>query len=389
LKVGLVAASASRQAGGLFWAMRSLAGHLQVGGCEVQVFAGRDEHSEDDRPEWGTVPLHVLERVGPAAFGYQSSFQSRARAEGLELLHTHGLWMYSSVAAQRWRRRHGKPWVVTPHRMLDLWAEQNGRWKKRLAGWLYEDRHLRGAACLHALCAAEAEAFRAYGLSNPIAVIPNGVELPVLPATPVEPDWAKNLPEGARILLFLGRLHPKKGIPPMLEAWAQVAGATAEPWYLVIAGWDQNGHRAELERSVAALGIEDSVRFVGPQFGEQKAASLQRANAFILPSFSEGLPMAVLEAWSYGLPVLMTPRCNLPEGFAADAALAMQPERASIRAALTSLFAMSDEARVQIGARGRQLVEARFTWSAVAENMCAVYWWVLGQGDRTACVSLE
>lgn len=387
MRVGFLAASASRQAGGLLWAMAPLARELDNATCRVEVFAGHDHYSEDDLSYWGQVPLHVFDKQGPSSFGYCLGLSNRLQSTHLDLLHTHGLWMFPSVAVSTWGKRTGKPWIVSPHGMLDPWAIENSRLKKRLAGLAYENKHLRGAACLHALCQAEADAIRAYGLTNPIAVIPNGVELPELPAECANPGWAVDLPEGAQVLMFLGRLHPKKGLPALLQAWACVCCSSEPQWILVIAGWDQNGHRAELERIAFDLGIQSSVLFVGPQFGPQKAVSLQRANAFVLPSFSEGLPMAVLEAWAYGLPVLMTPQCNLPEGFAEGAAFAMEPDCASIAIALTALFGLSVESRKQMGESGRQLVEHRFAWPALASTMYEVYQWILGQGDKPSCVA--
>ena len=126
--------------------------------------------------------------------------------------------------------------------------------------------------------------------------------------------------------------------------------------------------------------------YVGPQFNAAKHASYHRADAFILPSFSEGLPMTVLEAWSYSLLVLMTPQCNLPEGFQADAALRIDPEPERIAQGLTALFAMPDHERTAMGERGRALVAQRFTWPHIAQQMLSVYRWVLGQGERPECV---
>lgn len=389
MKVGFLTASASRQAGGLFWAMAPLARQLSEANCGAEVFAGRDRYSEEDRPHWGRVPLHVSKKVGPSAFGYALGLSERLKATQWDVLHTHGLWMHPSVAASAWGRRTGKPWLVSPHGMLDPWAIRNARWKKRLAGLAYENRHLHGAACLHALCEAEADAFRAYGLTNPIALIPNGVDLPELTTGRVRPDWERDLPQSARVLLFLGRLHPKKGLLALLEAWARVADSSNAPWRLVVAGWDQNSHRSELERLAVALRVKNSVYFAGPQFGEHKMATLQRADAFVLPSLSEGLPMAVLEAWANGLPVLMTPQCNLTKGFAAGAAVRADPEVESLSEGIEAIFNSPDGQLADMGGRGRALVEAEYNWPRIADQMCEVYRWVLGQGATPNCVRLD
>jgi poly(glycerol-phosphate) alpha-glucosyltransferase len=132
--------------------------------------------------------------------------------------------------------------------------------------------------------------------------------------------------------------------------------------------------------------LNESVHFLGPQFGELKAACFQAAAAFILPSVSEGLPMTVLEAWAHGLPVLMTPQCNLPYGFQAGAALRIEPEAASIAEGLGLLFQMSDSERSGMGARGLALVKERYHWPTVAAQMVAVYTWVLGAGPAPDCL---
>ncbi len=191
------------------------------------------------------------------------------------------------------------------------------------------------------------------------------------------------------MLLFLGRLHPKKGLLNLVRAWAEVQAdrpAGAADWVLVIAGWDQGGHEARLRRLIDELGAAGTVRLVGPQFGDQKAASLAFADAFVLPSVSEGLPVAVLEAWSFSLPVLMTDACNLPEGFAAGAALRIEPDPAPMAEALRSLIAMSDADRQAMGTHARALVRERFQWSEIARQMKSIYEWLLGGGPAPACV---
>jgi poly(glycerol-phosphate) alpha-glucosyltransferase len=391
MKVAFVTSSVSRRAGGLFFSVRRLTQTLAASGqAQVEVLGIEDDATRKDLPEWGETAPRVLRCRGPAAFGYAPGMAPALAGYGGDLVHTQGLWMYPSAVVHRWSRHLGRPYLISPRGMLDPWAVRNARWKKRLAGWAYEHAHLRGAACLHALCAAEAEAIRAYGLRNPVCVIPNGVDLPDRVADEEPPAWASAIPAGAQVLLYLGRLHPKKGLPVLLDGW-QLARAEAQSggWHLVIAGWDQGGHQAELAAQIERAGLQAQVHLVGPQFGAQKAASLERADAFVLPSFSEGLPMTVLEAWARRLPVLMTPACNLAEGFAAGAALQMAPEPDSIATALRRGFAMSDAERAAMGEQGRRLVADRFTWPRVAEQLLAVYRWVLGQGPQPDSVRLD
>ena len=359
MKVGLLTAHASRRAAGVWVGVKYLGVALSQIGVEAEVFALADSWSRTDCADWAGPELKLHSVVGSAAFGYAPSLGAALDAGCLSILHASGIWMYPSLASLRWSRRGSgrRPYVVTPHGMLDPWAVRNAAWKKRLVGWWFEDAHLAGAACLHALADSEARAIRSFGLRNPICVIPSGVDPPE-PAPRALPTWAAEA-GGRRVLLFLGRLHAKKGLLNLVRAWAEVQADPAAglaDWVLVIAGWDQGGHEAQLRRLIDELGAAATVRVVGPQFGDDKAASLAFADAFVLPSLSEGLPIAVLEAWSFGLPVLMTDACNLPEGFAAGAALRTEPEPVRIAEALRHLMAMSEADRQAMGARGRDLV---------------------------------
>lgn len=379
-KLTILTGSISRAAGGTFDAVRNLAVALKAESRYSPSVAGlRDSETDRDQSLWGDTETKAFRVQGPRAFGYAPGLAPSLALNSPDILHVHGLWMYSSVVAIRWARR-GRPYVVSPHGMLDPWALHNSRWKKRISAALYENRHLRGAACLHALNTAEAEMIRAYGLTNPVCVIPNGVELPVY----AEPKRAQKI----RTLLYLGRLHPKKGLPNLIEAWSLVhKEADQSAWRLAIAGWGQNGHQAELEALTAKLNLSSSISFVGPQFGQAKAARLNAASAFILPSLSEGLPMTVLEAWSWSLPVLMSSRCNLPEGAEAGAAVMMEADPDSISAALRRLFSMSDSEREAMGMNGRRLVEQSFQWGLIGRQMADVYDWVLG-GSRPTTVEI-
>ena len=125
--------------------------------------------------------------------------------------------------------------------------------------------------------------------------------------------------------------------------------------------------------------LSDCITLIGPAFGEEKERLLTEASAFILPSFSEGLPMSVLEAWAYALPVVITPHCNLPEGSEADAALLCEPKPESIADSLISLFSISANQRTEIGINGRRLVERQFSWPHIADETIRLYETLLSQ----------
>lgn len=401
MNIGFVSDSLSTTAGGIFEIERSLALHLRGLGISVTAWGVRDEPWERVADEWDGIECRLRERSGPRIFGYVPGLVSDLVDSDCELLHLQHLWMYPSVAVHRWHRRTGRPYLVTANGMLEPWTLSRSKWIKRAAALCYENRMLRSAASLQANTEKEAADFRAYGLRNPICLIPNGVALPELSSS--EPLRQRS--GGPRVLLFLGRLHPKKGLVNALRAWAEVMGEEArgtgrEAWQFVIAGWDQGGHGDQLKALCRELGLDYSenpsgnsdsaspapVIFNGPAFGKEKDALMRKAEAFILPSFSEGLPMAVLEAWAYGIPVLMTDHCNLPEGFAAGAAIRIGTEVPGIAGGLRELFQGSPGDLEAMGGAGHTLVEEQFTWPKVAAQMKEVYEWMLGGGTRPGCL---
>ena len=387
MKVQIFNPSISRKAGGLFLATRKTATALsQRNGVEIQVLAPSDEYAKEDGSEW-TVNFDTCDVWGPSSFGFAPAMHRKVSEFDPDIIHHCGLWKYSSAVGLRQTRGSGTPMVISPVGMLDRWALDNARWKKRIAAWLYEDEHLQAATCIHALCTSELKSIRDYGLTNPVCVIPNGVEIRAHSSASDVP-WEGLFSSNRHVLLFLGRLHPKKGLPNLIVAWEnwKNMSPSSRKWGLAIAGWSQVGHKEELEEQVAARELQEDIKFLGPLYGADKQAAFTNADAFILPSHSEGLPMAVLEAWSYHLPVLMTPQCNIPAGFEAEAAVRIDPEPASIAEGLRQLAAMDPDELMAMGQRGRALVERRFTWARVAEQMHHVYRWMLGEADRPDCV---
>ncbi|PYI97090.1 MAG: glycosyl transferase family 1 [Verrucomicrobia bacterium] len=411
MKIGFLVGSVSREAGGLFQSVRGLAKAVMSKDTTARVFGISDKKSAVDSLAWQPLSVYTFQPRF-RAWGYSNQLLPALFRADLDILSTHGLWKYCSVASHQWHRRTGRPYIVHSHGMLERWALQNAKWKKQIAALLYEHTHLRDAACLRALCEAEAQSIRAYGMRSPICIIPNGVDLPELvesSAVEVESPLFQKFAQGRKVLLYLGRLHPKKNVASLIRAWKQTLNSDrpiSESWVLAIVGWDQGGYDRTLKQLANDRGLlfadvssdrtelsrqqstAPSLAFLGPQFGAEKNACYRACDAFILPSLSEGLPMTVLEAWAYGKPVVMTPECNLPEGFAAGAALQIGTTPEEIAAGLKQLNEMSDDDRRTMGARGRSLVATKFSWPRIGEQMRLVYDWVLGGGPTPRTVRL-
>lgn len=389
MKIGCVVDSLSRNAGGLFQSVRGLAQSLAAVSGPVEVFGIKDDNTAADVDQWRPLRVHQFSPVAMPAWGYSGKLLPALLEADLDVLLSHGLWKYTSLASNRWCRVTGRPHIIHPHGMLDPWAVQNAKWKKRLAYLAFERSNLCGASCLRALCDSEAESIRAFGLRNPVCVIPNGIDLPD-PSVRHDAPWGDEF-GGRKVLLYLGRLHPKKNLPALLDAWSAARGSStnAQDWVLVIAGWDQNNHEADLKRQSRELGLGESVHFAGSLFGDKKAGAYRNAEAFVLPSLSEGLPMVILEAWAYGKPAVMTPACNLPEGFAAGAALSTGTSADEIKESLLELFETEGPERTAMGERGRALVSEKFAWPGIAGEMKKVCDWVVGGGAAPASVRLD
>ena len=384
--VGLLSASLSSAAGGLFGVMRDVANRLQAQGMPQSVFGLSDASLAHDRAQWAVEHFAAFDGFGPKGFRLSPALTRALLAADLDVLHLHGIWNSTSFAAWRWRRRTGRPLLISPHGMLDPGALAFSSTKKRLAGPAYERANLCGASAIHALNVAEAQAVRAFGVDVPIAIIPNGVDLPSETVVAAR-DWSG---DDRKTMLFLARLHPKKGVQELIAAWRTLidrAPETGREWRLVLGGWDDGGTLDLARRQIAELNLTAQVELPGPLFGDAKHAALAAAHAFILPSRSEGLPVTVLEAWAYGLPVFMTAACNLPSGFAADAAVRIETDPDALAAGLAR--DMGDTARLQaMGCNGRALVERDFAWGPVVADYAALYRWLARGGAVPPFVTL-
>ncbi|MGC4036270.1 MAG: glycosyltransferase [Chitinophagaceae bacterium] len=385
MKVLMLGGSNSRNSGGVFVSARTLGINLnKYHGVDMHYLMHDDEYSVEDRQHYAPMNLHTYAISGPSNFGFSRDLYSGLQKVKPDVVHTQAIWMYLSYANKKYHRNTSTPYIVSPHGMLDIWQLRQSSIKKKVALALYEMKHLRQADCVHALCKSEYDAIKDFGLTNPVAIIPNGVDLP---DTKIEfahkPYWKT---DNKKNLLFLSRIHPKKGIENLLEAWS-LAKTKEDNWQLIIAGETKaQDYYRSLNEMAQNSGVGSSVKFIGGQFGDDKINCLRNADAFILPSFSEGLPIAVLEAWAHRLPVLATEYCNLPEGYERNAALRIDTNPDDIASVLKRLFSMNEEERNTIGENGYQLVKEKFTWQKVADDTMQLYNWITGNAEQPSFI---
>jgi glycosyltransferase involved in cell wall biosynthesis len=301
-----------------------------------------------------------------------------------QAVHLHGVWEPLLLRVARSARRAGIPYVVRPAGMLDPWSLAQKKWKKRIALALGYRRMLDGAAFIHALNADEARLIGPLGLKCPIEVIPNGVFLeeiePPGSGLPAPGTFRGAHPElgDDPFVLFLSRLHYKKGLDILADAFARVAASDPKV-RLVVAGPDE-GARGDFEKRIAAaeskLGGERNFRgrthVIGPVYGRAKYEAMVDAACFCLPSRQEGFSVAITEALAVGCPAVITENCHFPEVAEVGAGEVTPLDAGAVADAL--LRVLSDPRKRQgMGEAGRKLVRERYTWPAIAERTVELY----------------
>lgn len=296
------------------------------------------------------------------------------------IIHDHGVWSLFNHTVARVARRANIPLIVSLRGMLEPWALNRSATKKQLAWYAYQRGNLMSARLLHATCEDEAQNLRRLGLRQPIAVVPNGVDVGPHGGSTYVGDHSHK-----RKLLFLSRLHPKKGLLDLIEALEIALPAS---WEVLIAGPDEDNHRREVESAIRRAQLEHQITFIGPVDDTQKWDLYRQADLFVLPSFSENFGLVIAEALAAGVPVITTKSTPWREIEAHRCGWWIDGGVDPLAAALGAAFDLTDEQRKRIGANGSRLVEAKYGWSKIAAQMLGVYRWVLFGGRKPDCVDI-
>jgi glycosyltransferase involved in cell wall biosynthesis len=336
--------------------------------------AGAIRNSMASIPHADRVRIATVPRGGrfDALINRAARAWARDHGGGFDFAHLHSMWSPIPHGAARGLADAGVPYTLCPHGMLDDWSMARSRARKSLHLALVSRETLARAAFLHALSEHERDCTARFGFAPPIEIVGNGVQ----------PGEYETLPDPAAFraahpaiapgpfVVFLGRLHPGKGLELLTRAFARVAPDFPDS-SLVLVGPDA-GAKAGIVHAAAETGIAGRVVFTGPAYGRDKLAALAGAACYALPSEHEGFSVAVCEALACGTPVIISPECHFEEVARAGAGLVVPREESALAAALGRLLGDAGTARA-MGRRGRELVFERYTWPVIAERLLGLY----------------
>ncbi len=351
--------------------------------CESLIAEGQDVTlGVLDRTPMASLPQFVKAfplGLGPSRLGCSPEMRywltAQAKSRCVEIIHNHGLWMMPNVYPGLVAKRHNISLVISPRGALSEWAFSHGSFVKRPFWPLVQKPALTATVCFHATGEPECQDIRRMGFHQPVAIIPNGIDIPVL-----ESKRRGN----SRTLLFLGRVHPSKGLDILLPAWRAVQERFPD-WRLIIAGPDNGGYLSTMQDLAAQLQLQ-RIEFVGAMKGRQKWEAYQTADLFVLPSYSENFGMTVAEALASGIPAIVSkgaPWRDLEEkraGWWID--IGIDPLVTCLNHALDQ----SPETLAEMGKRGRAWMQWEFAWERVGAMMSQTYEWILKGGEKPAWV---
>lgn len=299
-------------------------------------------------------------------------------ADRNDIIHDHGLWMMPNIYAAVAARRTGARLVISPRGMMSEWSWNHSRLKKMVSGCLGQYRALKECAMWHATSREEYEDIRRLGYRQPVALIANGVDIC---------ERETNLLRKNQ-LLFLSRLHPKKGVDILLRCWSRLCREFPQ-WQLLIAGPDNHAYADSLKEMAGRLECTNCV-FTGEVVGRAKDLLYDESAIFVLPTHSENFGLVIAEALAHGTPVITTtgtPWRSLPGHHCGEC---IELGEDTLTDALRNLMQATPEVRESMGRNGQELMRREYGWNGLGEKMMEAYAWLrIGSGTPPEWVIVD
>ena len=377
MKILHITDSLLKSGGGVAQVVNGLANAQTKLGHDVNVIASRNAGKKDEvfRPEEAKVSISGQDNLGKIWKSHSPEVRHNIKENiiGTDIVHIHGIWHYPAFLGSKLAYKGKIPYIIAPHGSLDPWCLDYRRTKKNLYMGLVQRRQLLRASLIHAISDAETAHVKTLLPDVRIRTIHNGVSFSQVVTNEDRVFVEQIFPwlEKHRIVLFLGRLHPIKGIDILIKAFSE-AKRTQIKHALVIAGPDEVNLKNELEELARKLGVKGKTFFTGLVEGAAKRCLLSAAEMLVSPSHSEGFSISILEAMAFSKPVVISTGCDFPEVAVEGAGIVVRPDPHELAKAMDRISCNMELAK-EMGANGRRLVEEKYSWAKIAGDTIEMY----------------
>lgn len=343
---------------------------MNINGNHVTLI-GANENSTI--PFFENINIVGFPTVGPKSLNvlWGLSKWLKLNLKNYDLVSIETIWSFSNYLIANACKRYNIPFIVTTHGMLHPKALKVSFFKKKIAKYTILKCLFENAKAFHALNLNEKLMIQEYGIEKKIFVVGNGINIPDIENTNSEIEqqlYSKFIDK--KYCLYLGRLHPIKGVDRLIESWTKLH--YNKDWHLVIAGDGESVYENYL-KSLYNLSINDNISFVGFVSKKSKEFLYQKSQFCVLPSHSEAFPMALLESFSYAKPALITSSCVFDEAIECKAAIQVDSSNEGIFSGLNQYLSKTDLEISQMGYNGLQLIQAEFLWDAIYKKLIYEY----------------
>lgn len=366
MKVLIFVTSISLRDGGPSRSVPFMAKGLAELGVDVTLMTFRNDDMNTHILDGANVRLKILD-----LHNYKKEVKEFIISEKFDIIHFQSVWELPYHYIAKLARKQNIPYIVTPRGMFEPWSLTQKKWKKKLAWWLYQGDDVRRAAYVYTTAEMEAQHVRDLGVETPISVIPNGIEIDGYPCRKLAENVKKQV-------LFLSRIHEKKGIEFLIEAFARLKDDLAG-WTLKIVGNGNEAYIEGLKKMVADKQLQGIIQILPPVFGEAKVQLYQESSLFCLPSHSENFGMVIAEAMSCGVPVITTTNC--PWAFLNDTRTGWSIDLSveNLEKTLREAMSLPAEQLFEMGQRASELISERFDYRSVAKKTKQLYETILNK----------
>lgn len=364
---------------------------LALEGVDITLMVIKSEDMNLHALDGTTAKVHLL----PVNYR-KSDLENFVAKEQFDIIHGQCIWEPLFHQMRLIANKFNIPYILTPRGTLEPWSLQQKKWKKKIARWLYQDRDLKSCACIYATAEMEAMNIRKLGFTNPICIIPNGIDISSYPCR-------KDRSKVKKQILFLSRIHEKKGIEVLIQAFKHLCDECieAKDWNVVIVGNGEIAYINKLKVLVETLGVQGHINILPPVFGEAKTKLYQESSVFCLPSYSENFGMVVAEAMSCGVPAITTNGTpwQLLNGdictMGANLDCLGKEKRTgwcidlgvdNLKNVLREIILMPSSELYDMGQKASLVVNENFNYQNVAKKNKALYEWIIDKAPKPSFI---